>query len=49
MTRLQRATLKALAFVLTTLAATGVLVAAGWNDEPPQPRSVIQACSARCP
>lgn len=48
MTRLQRATLKAVAFVLTTLGATGALVAAGLNDDTAQRRTVIQACIADC-
>ena len=48
MTRLQRATLKAMAFVLTTLGATGALVAAGLNDDTVQQRTVMQACIADC-
>jgi len=48
MTRLQRATLKAAAFILATLGATGALVAAGLNEDPAQLRSVHDTCIAGC-
>jgi hypothetical protein len=48
MTRLQRATLNAAAFILTTLGATGALVAAGLNEDAAPARTAIQACVAHC-
>jgi len=48
MTRLQRATLKAAAFILATLGATGALVAAGLNEDAGQQRSTIERCAAGC-
>ena len=44
MTRLQRATLKAAAFILATLGATGALVAAGLNESTPD--AALVGCGA---
>lgn len=44
MTTRQIATLKALAFVLATLGATGVLVAAGLAEEPQTAANVCLIC-----
>ncbi len=40
MTTKQSATLKAFAFVLATIAATGLLVAAGLAEEPQAPAAI---------
>jgi hypothetical protein len=48
MTRLQRATLKAAAFILATLGATGALVAAGLNEDAAQQRTANDTCVAGC-